>query len=162
RFLAEVRARYPEDEARVQRVSLIDEHGERSVRMAHVACVGSHAINGVAELHTRLLRQTVLHDFAELYPERFFNVTNGITPRRFLALANPGLARLITSAIGADWITDLEQLEKLEPMAADASFRAEFRKLKQANKQLLSNHTTSTLGLPLDPETLFDVQVKRM
>jgi starch phosphorylase len=162
RFLIEVRRKYPNDEARVQRLSLIDEHGERSVRMANVACVGSHAINGVAELHTTLLRRTVLRDFAEMFPERFCNVTNGVTPRRFLALANPGLAKLISDAIGAGWITDLEQLQKLEPLAADASFREAFRQVKRANKERLSDHTTSVLGLSLDADTLFDVQVKRM
>jgi len=162
RFLDEVRGRYPGDEARVQRLSLIDEHGERSVRMAHVATVGSHAVNGVAQLHSRLLEQTVLRDFAELYPERFSNVTNGVTPRRFLALANPELTKLINGAIGTGWLTDLEQLQKLEPLAADASFVAAFKQAKLANKKRLSEHVTSVLGLELDPSTLFDVHVKRI
>jgi starch phosphorylase len=162
RLLLEVRAKYPGDEARAERLSLIDEHGERAVRMANVACVGSHAINGVAELHTTLLRQTVLRDFAELYPERFCNVTNGVTPRRFMALANPSLTRLITQAIGEGWLRDLEQLRKLEPLAQDAGFRVEFRGVKLENKAVLSAHTTHTLGTSLDPNTLFDVQVKRM
>ena len=162
RLLIEVRAKYPGDEARAQRLSLIDERGERSVRMANVACMGSHAINGVAALHTDLLRRTVLRDFAELYPQRFFNVTNGITPRRFLARANPELARLISSAIGDGWLLDLEQLRGLEALAEDAEFRKRFRAIKRDNKAVLSEHTTRALGTPLDPATLFDVQVKRM
>jgi starch phosphorylase len=162
RFLEEVRTRYPGDEARVARVSLIDEHGERAVRMAHVATVGSHAINGVAELHTDLLRRTVLHDFAELYPERFHNVTNGVTPRRFLALANPGLTQLITGAIGDGWLTNLEQLTRLEEFISDSAFVATFKQVKLANKQLLSRHVTRILGMELDTSTLFDVHVKRM
>ena len=162
RFLAEVRARYPHDEARVQRMSLIDEHGERSVRMAHLASVGSHAINGVAALHTNLLKQTVLRDFAELYPERFCNVTNGVTPRRFIALSNPGLASLITDALGSGWLTDLDALRGLEPLAQDAAFVQAWKRVKLANKQRLSEHVTRVLGLELDPSTLFDVQVKRI
>jgi starch phosphorylase len=162
RFLQAVRARFPGDEARVQRMSLIDEHGERAVRMAHVASVGSHAINGVAELHTDLLRRTVLRDFAEMYPTRFHNVTNGVTPRRFLALANPGLTQLITRAIGDAWLTDLTQLQRLEPFAVDPSFVAAFQQIKLANKQLLSQHVTHVLGQELDVHTLFDVHVKRM
>jgi starch phosphorylase len=162
RFLLEVRARYPGDEARVQRLSLFEESGERSVRMAHLACVGSHAINGVAELHSSLLRETVLRDFAELYPERFFNVTNGVTPRRFMALANPELARLICDAIGDRWLTQLEQLSALEPLAEDATFRSEFQHIKQRNKTRLAEHLRHSTGADLDPSTLFGVQVKRM
>ena len=162
RFLEQVRAKYPGDEDRVRRLSLIDEHGERSVRMAHLACVGSHAINGVAELHSRLLRETVLRDFAELYPERFFNVTNGVTPRRFIALANPGLAALITRAIGDHWLVDLEELTELEPLAHDAAFRDAFRRVKQANKRVLAEHVERHTQLALDPDTLFSVQVKRI
>lgn len=162
RFLSAVRSKYPGDEARVQRMSLINEHGERSVRMAHVACVGSHAVNGVADMHSRLLRETVLKDFAEMYPERFSNVTNGVTPRRFLALANPGLARLITEAIGDGWQVHLDQLRKLEPMASDAAFRADFRRAKQENKRLLAEHVKLATGLDLDPDTLVSVQVKRI
>lgn len=162
RFLEEVRAKFPDDEARAQRMSLIDEHGERAVRMANVASVGSHAINGVAALHTDLLRSTVLRDFAEMYPQRFHNVTNGITPRRFLALANPGLTQLITSAIGDGWLTDLEQLSQLEKFATDSAFMAAFKDIKLANKHLLSLHVTNVLGFELDTDTLFDVHVKRM
>jgi starch phosphorylase len=116
RLLDEVRARYPGDDERVRRLSLIDESGERSVRMAHLACVGSHAINGVAALHSDLLRRDVLRDFSELWPEKFLNVTNGVTPRRFVMLTNPGLTKLITDAIGSGWTLDLEQLRALEPM----------------------------------------------
>ncbi|HKP59067.1 MAG TPA: glycogen/starch/alpha-glucan phosphorylase [Polyangiales bacterium] len=162
RFLVNVRAQYPGDEERVQRLSLIDEHGERAVRMANIACVGSHAINGVAELHTQLLRETVLRDFAEIYPERFCNVTNGVTPRRFVALANPSMTRLVSDAIGDAWISDLEQLRALEPLAGDAAFREQFRRAKQANKQVLAHHISGLLGLPLDLDSMFDVQVKRI
>jgi starch phosphorylase len=162
RFLAEVRARYPGDDARARRMSLIDEEGERSVRMAHLACVGSHAINGVAELHSRLLREQVLSDFAQMYPERFCNVTNGVTPRRFIALINPGLARLLTGAIGEGWVTDLEQLQRLEPLAEDAAFCAEFARIKQANKRALCAYVERVGSVTLDPSTLLSVQVKRM
>ena len=162
RFLAQVRAKYPGDEARAQRLSLIDERGERAVRMANLACVGSHAINGVAALHSQLLRQTVLRDFAELYPERFCNVTNGVTPRRFVALANPELTRLISSAIGDRWLVDLERLRELEPLARDGAFAAEFAQIKRANKRTLAEHVERVTGVQLDAETLFGVQVKRM
>lgn len=162
RFLAEVRGKYPNDEARAERMSIIDEHGERSVRMANIACIGSHAVNGVADLHTRLLRDTVLRDFAEMYPERFFNVTNGVTPRRFIALANPSLSRIVSEAIGDGWLRDLEQLRRLEPLAQDSGFREQFRKSKRENKELLSRVTTNVLGRSLDASSLFDVQVKRM
>jgi starch phosphorylase len=162
RFLEDVRSKYPGDEARVQRMSLLDEHGERSVRMANIATVGSHAINGVAALHTELLRETVLHDFAQMYPARFLNVTNGITPRRFMALANPELARLIDSAIGTRWLTNLELLQGLEAFATDAAFVGEWRRIKHTNKQRLSLHCTQVLGRELDATTMFDVHVKRM
>ena len=162
RFLAEVRSKFPGDEARVQRMSIIDERGERSVRMANMACIGSHAINGVAELHTRLLRDTVLRDFAEMYPERFCNVTNGVTPRRFVALANPALTRVLCEAIGDGWLRDLEQLRRLEPFAGDAQYRGQFQKAKRENKERLSQLATSVLGHSLDTTSLFDVQVKRI
>jgi len=162
RFLSQVRARYPGDDDRVRRMSLIDEGGERAVRMAHLAAVGSHAINGVAAMHSTLLRDTVLRDFAELYPERFFNVTNGVTPRRFIALANPGLSRLITSAIGERWLSDLEQLRRLEALAEDSGFRAEFQRVKQANKAELARYARSTSEVELDPDTMFAMQIKRM
>jgi glycogen phosphorylase len=162
RFLDQVRTQFPFDSARVRRMSLIDESGERYVRMAHVAAVGSHAINGVAALHSNLLKQTVLRDFADLWPERFRNVTNGVTPRRFIALANPELTSLITSAIGEGWLTELERLRELEAWASDAAFASEFQTIKQHNKLRLSEHAGQVLGTALDPLTLFDVQVKRI
>jgi starch phosphorylase len=162
RFLDEVRRRFPGDEARVARMSLIDEAGEKRVRMAHLACVGSHAINGVAALHSDLLARTVLRDFHELWPERFQNKTNGVTPRRFLALANPGLAGLISSAIGDGWVARLEELRKLEPLAEDAEFRRRWRAAKLANKERLASHVERTAGVRLDPGWLFDVQAKRI
>ena len=162
RFLEEVREKFPGDDARIARLSLIDEGSPRSVRMAHLATVGSHAVNGVAELHSELLKQTVLRDFAELWPERFFNVTNGVTPRRFVALSNPDLAKLITSRIGKDWLQDLTQLRKLEPLAEDADFQEQWVGVKLANKQLLATRIRDRAGVVVDPASLFDVQVKRI
>jgi len=162
RFLDEVRGRYPGDVRRVARLSLIDETGPRSVRMAHLASVGSHRINGVAALHTELLKADVLRDFHELWPEKFVNVTNGVTPRRFLALANPRLARLITSAIGDSWPRELERLREIEKHASDAAFRAEWRRVKRANKADLAAVIEARAGVSCDPESLFDVQVKRI
>ncbi len=162
RFLDEVRDRYPGDEGRVLRLSLIDEAAPRSVRMAHLASVGSHHINGVAALHTRLLKADVLRDFHELWPEKFVNVTNGVTPRRFLALANPRLAALVTGAVGDGWPRDLELLRGLEPLAEDAAFRAEWRKVKRANKADLAAVIEARAGVACDPDSLFDVQVKRI
>jgi len=162
RFLAEVRARFPGDEARVARMSLIDEKGGKRVRMANLASVGSHAINGVAALHTELLKASVLRDFHELWPERFSNKTNGVTPRRFLALANPELRELINRTIGTGWITHLDELKKLEPFTEDAAFRAEWREVKQANKQRLAAWIHAQTGTEFDPSWLFDIQVKRI
>ena len=162
RFLDEVRARFPGDDARIVRLSLIDESGPRYVRMAHLACVGSHRINGVARLHSELLKQTVLRDFAELSPEKFCNVTNGVTPRRFVALSNPGLTRLITSRIGNDWLGDLNQLRKLEAFADDAEFQQQWRDVKLANKRRLAAIIAERTRIKVDPESLFDVQVKRI
>src|SRR5262245_5794991 len=162
RFLDEVRARFPRDDARVVRLSLIDETGPRYVRMAHLACVGSHKINGVARLHSELLKQTVLRDFAELWPEKFCNVTNGVTPRRFVALSNPGLTKLITSRIGEDWLRDLNQLRKLETFADDAEFQQQWREVKLANKRRLAAIIAERTGVKIAPESLFDVQVKRI
>ena len=130
--------------------------------MAHLASVGSHRINGVAALHTELLKADVLRDFHELWPEKVVNVTNGVTPRRFLALANPRLARLITDAIGDGWPRELERLRELEPHAKDAAFRAEWRKVKRANKADLAAVIEARAGVACDPESLFDVQVKRI
>jgi glycogen phosphorylase len=162
RFLDEVRARFPGDEDRIRRMSIIDESGDRSVRMAYLATVASHKINGVAALHSQLLRETVLRDFAQLWPERFTNVTNGVTPRRFVALSNPRLARLIDEAIGPGWTRDLERLRELEPFAEEAGFRARWRAIKQHNKDDLSTWLR-TIGSPgIDPTAMLDAQCKRM
>jgi starch phosphorylase len=161
RFLAEVRARFPGDDARVARMSLVDERGERAVRMANLATVASHTVNGVAELHSRLLRETVLSDFADMWPERFTNVTNGVTPRRFVALANPKLATLITSAIGDGWLKNLARLSGLERHAEDATFRAEWRKVKHENKEALSRWLRVQHDIASDPASMFDAQCKR-
>jgi starch phosphorylase len=162
RFLDEVRGRFPGDEDRVRRVSLIDEGGGRSVRMAHLATVGSHAINGVAALHSELLKRSVLRDFHELWPGEFKSVTNGVTPRRFLALINPGLSRLVSEAIGDGWVRDLEELRRLEPLAGDRAFREEWRRVRNANKEALAGETERRAGVRVDPASLFDVQVKRV
>jgi starch phosphorylase len=162
RFLDEVRERFPGDDARLSRLSLIDERGEKSVRMANLATVASQKVNGVAALHSRLLRETVLYDFAKLWPERFTNVTNGVTPRRFVALANPRLASLITEAIGDGWLTDLDRLAGLERLATDAGFRERWRVVKQANKERLAGWIHDTMGRAVDPGTLFDAQCKRI
>jgi starch phosphorylase len=162
RFLDEVRAKFPGDEARLRRMSLIGEDGDKVVRMAHLATVASHHVNGVAALHSRLLRQTVLRDFAELWPERFTNVTNGVTPRRFVALANPRLAELITEAIGDGWLRDLERLQALEAFADDTAFQDKWRAVKQANKDELAAWLRAKYGLPCDPAALLDAQCKRI
>ncbi len=162
RFLDEVRQRFPGDEERVQRMSLIDEGGGRSVRMAHVASVGSHSINGVAALHSDLLKRHVLRDFQQMWPDKIRNITNGVTPRRFVALINPGLTRLVTEAIGDGWLRNLEQLRGLEPLAEDASFRKRWRRVKGVNKELLAAEIEQRAGVAVDPESLFDIQVKRI
>jgi glycogen phosphorylase len=162
RFLDEVRARFPGDEERVKRMSLIGEEGEKSVRMAHLATVGSHAINGVAVLHSELLTSSVLKDFYELWPERFSNKTNGVTPRRFLALANPGLRKLLDDTIGDGWLVELDRLRDLESYAEDAAFRHQWRAVKHANKERLADYVRSTTGVELNPDWLFDIQVKRI
>ena len=162
RFLDEVRASFPGDEGKVQRVSLIDETAPRYVRMANLACVGSHRINGVARLHSELLRDELLRDFREIWPDKFTNVTNGVTPRRFVALVNPRLAALVTSAIGDGWVSDLERLRELEPLAEDAAFRAQWRAVKLANKEALAAEIRERAGVEASPDTLFDVQVKRI
>ena len=161
-FLEVVRARFPGDDARIGRMSLIDESGERYVRMAHLACVGSHAINGVAALHTDLLKGDVLRDFHALWPDKFTNVTNGVTPRRFVALSNPQLAALIDASIGDGWLKDLTQLQRLEPFADDPAFRQRWRAIKLENKRVLAARVLRSTGIALDPESMFDVQVKRI
>jgi len=162
RFLSEVEARFPGDAAFARRLSLIDETGAKSVRMANLACVGSHAINGVAQLHTNLLAASVLRDFHRLWPERFSNKTNGVTPRRFLQLANPALAALITEAIGDAWTTQMDKLRELEPHAGDAAFQKRWLGIKRDNKARLANYLRTQTGVELDPDWLFDVQVKRI
>ena len=162
RFLDEVRARFPDDEERVRRMSLIGEDGGKCVRMAHLATVGSHAVNGVAALHSELLKASVLKDFYEMWPERFGNVTNGVTPRRFLALSNPGLRTLLDETVGAGWLTDLDRLRGLENFVDDPSFRERWREVKRANKSRLAEYVHSSTGIELDPTWMFDVQVKRI
>ncbi|MCH9642206.1 MAG: glycogen/starch/alpha-glucan phosphorylase [Actinomycetia bacterium] len=162
RFLDEVRARFPGDEERVRRMSLIGEDGEKCIRMAHLATVGSHAINGVAALHSDLLKTTVLKDFYQMWPERFSNKTNGVTPRRFLGLANPGLRTLLDDTVGGSWMVDLEQLRALEPLADDPEFQKRWRAVKRANKARLADFVLTTTGVSLDPDWMFDIQVKRI
>jgi starch phosphorylase len=161
-FLEEVRIRFLGDEARISRLSLIDESGERFVRMAHLACVGSHAINGVAELHSDLLKRDVLKDFYELWPQKFSNKTNGVTPRRWMVLCNPQLSDLIREHIGDGWIKDLAQLKRLEPLADDAEFRRRWREIKQHNKRSLAALALERTGVVVDPDSIFDVLVKRI
>ena len=162
RFLDEVRLRYPGDEDRVQRTSIIDETGGRFVRMAHLACVGSHAVNGVAELHSELVRSLVMHDFFELWPEKFTNVTNGVTPRRWMVLSNPDMTGLISSKIGDDWITDLHRLRELEKFIDDKRFFEDWRSIKRKCKDRLALAIKDRTGVSVDPGSLFDVQVKRI
>jgi glycogen phosphorylase len=162
RFLDEARIRFWGDDERIARLSLIDEHGERYVRMAHLACVGSHAINGVAELHSDLLKEDVLQDFFALWPEKFGNKTNGVTPRRWIALSNPRLASLVSEAIDDGWITRLDELKRLEPLAHDAAFGARWREVKRANKDEFAAFIRQRTGIMVDPTSMFDVQVKRI
>ena len=163
RFLDEVRRRHPSDENLVRRVSLIDEAGEKYVRMAHLATVGSHTINGVAALHTDLLKRTVLKDFYAWAPDRFLNVTNGVTPRRWIVLSNPKLTELITQHIGHRWISALEEeLVRIEPLADDADFQQKWRAVKADNKQVLARFIKDRTGISVNPESLFDIQVKRL
>jgi starch phosphorylase len=162
RFLQDIRKRYPEDDDLLMRLSIIDETGEKNVRMANLASVGSFAINGVAELHSELLKQTVLRDFYEISPEKFLNVTNGVTPRRWVVLSNPGLSDLITNSIGITWPSNLEtELKKLEPFADDAGFQKKWQKIKKDNKSKLASVIKDRTGIVVDPDSLFDIQVKR-
>jgi glycogen phosphorylase len=162
RFLEDVRSRFPGDEARLARMSLIDEGGERFVRMANLAVVGSHRVNGVAELHSRLLAETVLRDFAEMMPEKFCNVTNGVTPRRFMALANPPLRQLIASRIGDGWLRDTTELRKLERLAGDTELQEQWHAVKRQAKKRLAASILQQTGIRVDVSSLFDVQVKRI
>jgi glycogen phosphorylase len=162
RFLDKVRERFPGDDGRIARMSLIEEGGERKIRMANLAIVGAHSTNGVAAIHSDLLRKTTVKDLAEMFPERFNNKTNGVTPRRWLALANPALAHAITDAIGDGWITDLAQLSKLKPLAGDKSFRTAVRKAKREAKTQFADWLKSASGPNVDPDSIFDCQVKRI
>jgi len=163
RFLEDMRARYPGDDQRLARLSLIDEAGERYVRMAHLACVGSHAVNGVAALHSELLKKTVMRDFYDVWPKKFHNVTNGVTPRRWIALSNSGLAALITDAIGDRWLQHTEQeLPRLESLASDNAFQKKWRDVKTRNKRDLAVLIKERTGIVVDPASLFDIQVKRL
>jgi starch phosphorylase len=162
RFLDAVRVRFPGDEERVRRMSLVEEGPERKIRMANLAIVSSHSTNGVAAIHSRLLRTMTVKDLAEMFPERFNNKTNGVTPRRWLRLANPALAQTITEAIGDGWVTDLGQLGKLRPFADDKAFRGAFRKATRQTKSQFADWLKSTIGQIVDPDTIFDCQIKRI
>jgi len=162
RFLDEVRLRFPGDDGRVARVSLVEEGPQCQIRMAHLAIIGSHSTNGVAAIHSELLRTTTVRDFAEMYPERFNNKTNGVTPRRWLLQANRPLARTICAAIGDGWITDLSQLSRLKPLAEDAAFRDAFRTCTREGKSRFADWLKKTSGREVDPDTIFDSQVKRI
>jgi len=162
RLLDEVRHRFPGDEGRVERVSLVEEGSQRKIRMANLAIVGTHSTNGVAAVHSKLLRATTVKDLAEMFPERFNNKTNGVTPRRWLLEANPGLAHAITQVIGERWTTELSQLNNLKPFAEDPSFREVFLKSKREAKVQFANWLKSTSGHIVDPDTIFDCQIKRI
>jgi len=162
RLLDEVRSRFPGDEGRVARVSLVEEGEHRKIRMANLAIVGTHSTNGVAMIHSELLRKQTVRDLAEMFSDRFNNKTNGVTPRRWLKLANPALARTISDAIGDGWITDLYQLSRLRPLADDWGFREAFRKSKRDAKREFANWLMTSLGQVVDPDTIFDSQVKRI
>lgn len=161
-FLKEVEKRFPGDSDRLSRMSLIEEGREKKIRMAHLAIVGSHSINGVSELHTDIIKERVFRDFYEMYPNRFNNKTNGITQRRWLKKANPGLSELINSSIGAGWVTNLYELEKLRPLADDADFREKWRRVKRENKQALAAYILKHNCIEVNIDSIFDCQVKRI
>jgi starch phosphorylase len=162
RFLDEVRWRYPGDDGKVSRMSLIEEGQVRRVRMANMAVVGSHSTNGVADIHSQLLKTTVLSDFAGMYPERFNNKTNGVTPRRWLLEANPALAGLVTEAVGDGWVTDMGRLRQLLPLADDAGFRERFLAAKRSAKARFADWVRDATGQVVNPDSVFDCQVKRI
>jgi glycogen phosphorylase len=162
RFLEEVNRLFPGDSGKLSRLSIIEESGEKYVRMANLACAGSYAINGVAALHTELLKTQVLPDWVDIYPKRFYNITNGVTPRRFMVLSNPGLSRLITGVIGDKWPAKLDELRNLEPLSDDAAFLDQFGKVKLENKKHLASLIKEDTGIIVDPSSLFDIQVKRI
>ncbi len=161
-FLAAVAQRWPGDTERQRRMSIIEEGDEKQVRMAYLAVIACHSVNGVAELHSQLLKQHLFHDFYEMWPEKFNNKTNGVTPRRWIASSNPAMSKLITDTIGSAWLTDLSQLSKLKPYADDKNFRAKWREVKQANKVRLAEMVKQDCGVAFDVNAIFDVQVKRI
>jgi starch phosphorylase len=161
-FIAEIGRHWPGDWQRIRRMSVIEEGGEKHVRMAHLAIVGSYSVNGVADLHSRLLREDLFRDFYDIWPKKFNNKTNGVTPRRWIAWANPSLADLITETIGEGWVTDLDQLARLVPQAESKSFRARWQKVKQGNKKRLAELIAHECGVDFDTRAMFDVQVKRI
>ncbi|MBW4466212.1 MAG: glycogen/starch/alpha-glucan phosphorylase [Pegethrix bostrychoides GSE-TBD4-15B] len=161
-FMDEINAKYPGDYSKMSRMSLIEEGQEKQVRMAHLACVGSHTVNGVAALHTELIKQQLMQDFYQLWPDKFQNKTNGITPRRWLLMSNPELSGLITEKIGDGWVKDLDKLRQIEPYADDPEFRVRWRQIKQDRKQKLAQYILRSNGLEVDPHSLFDVQIKRI
>ena len=161
-FLRTVGRRWPMDVERQQRMSIIEEGPEKQVRMAHLAIVGSHAVNGVSKLHTELLKTNLVPDFAALWPERFSNKTNGVSPRRWILKANPELAALLTQTVGEGWVTDLEQVREIEKYSGDGAFQTAFREIKHRNKERLAREVLSTTGVAIDPASMFDVQVKRI
>jgi len=162
RFLEEVAQRHPGDAERLERMSIVQEHPSKQIRMAHLAIVGSHSVNGVAEMHSELVKSQLVPDFYELWPDRFNNKTNGVTPRRWLLSCNPRLAGLISEAIGPSWVADLEKLAELEPLAKDGAFLEKFRQIKLANKTDLARRVREVTGVKIDPSTMFDVQIKRV
>ena len=162
RFLDEVRVKFPGDDVKVAHLSIIDENGEKYVRMANLAVIGSHAVNGVAELHSELVKSQLFSDFHAMDPDSFHNVTNGVTPRRFVALSNPGLARLIDERIGEGWLADLNRLKELEAHANDAGFQQAWAAVKRENKTRLAKIILDRTGITVDPASLFDIQVKRI
>jgi glycogen phosphorylase len=162
RFIKEVRERFPDEPDRPSRMSIVEEHWERKIRMAHLAIVGSHSVNGVAALHSEILKNELFRDFFEMYPERFNNKTNGITQRRWLKMSNPSLSALIDDYIGLGWTRDLYELEKLRPVAADAEFSGRWQLVKRRNKEELCRYILQHNGIEVDPDSLFDVQVKRI
>jgi starch phosphorylase len=162
RFLEEVRHRFPGDTDVLRRMSIVDEAGGRRLRMAHLAIAGSHKVNGVSQIHTDLMKKTIFADFDRFFPGKIINITNGVTPRRWLHLANPGLSGLITSRIGKSWVSDLDDLRKLVPFVQDAALRAQFRAVKTANKEWLAKIIKMRLKLTVDPASMFDVQIKRI
>jgi len=162
RFIREVRSRFPDDPARLARMSIVEEHWERKIRMAHLAIVGSHSVNGVAKLHTEILKNDLFKDFYEMYPERFNNKTNGITQRRWLKMANPLLSQLICDYIGDGWTKDLYQLQKLRDYSTDPQFVARWQQVKRSNKENLAAYIEKYNGIEVDPDSMFDVQVKRI